>query len=102
VSALGLRAPAEHAALLGNQAKAATLAASALEASDSPAFVAALGAQHRALAALGKAASIPIVTPELEELSRCSWASPRPARRCARASSGALIACSSSSYRRPV
>lgn len=68
VSALALRAPAEHAALLGKQAEAAILAASALEASDSPAFVAALGAQHRALAALGKAASIPIVTPELAEL----------------------------------
>jgi phosphomevalonate kinase len=67
VKALELRAPSEHAALLGAQAKASVQAAAALEAADPRAFIAALGAQHRALRALGSAAAIAIVTPELAE-----------------------------------
>jgi phosphomevalonate kinase len=68
VKALELRAPTEHAALLGAQAEASTLAAAALQAAEPRAFIAALGAQHRALRALGNAAGIAIVTPTLAEL----------------------------------
>ena len=69
VKALELRAPSEHAALLGAQANASAQAAAALEAADPGAFIAALAAQQRALRALGSAAAIAIVTPELVELS---------------------------------
>jgi phosphomevalonate kinase len=68
VKALELRAPSEHAALLGAQATASVQAAAALQAADPRAFIAALGAQHRALRALGDAAAIAIVTPTLVEL----------------------------------
>lgn len=69
VSALERRAPVEHASLLGAQAVASAQAAAAVEAGDAAALLTALGAQQRALMALGRAAAIAIVTPELVQLS---------------------------------
>jgi phosphomevalonate kinase len=69
VTTLEQRAPSEHAALLAAQSEASAQAAAALEVADTQAFITALGAQQRALWALGKAAAIAIVTPELAALS---------------------------------
>ena len=69
VKGLEQRAPTEHAALLGAQAQASARAAAALEAADTQGFITALGEQQRALRALGSAAAIAIVTPELAELT---------------------------------
>jgi phosphomevalonate kinase len=69
VKALEQRAPTEHAALLGAQAQASEQASAALQAADAQGFIKALGAQQRALRALGSAAAIAIVTPELAELA---------------------------------
>jgi phosphomevalonate kinase len=68
VVALRARDSALYARLLGKQADAAEQAAGAAIAGDAAGFVAALSAQGRALAALGVAAGVPIVTPSLERL----------------------------------
>jgi phosphomevalonate kinase len=68
VSRLAETAPARHEQWLGDQAAAAAEAASSIARGDAAAFVTALGAQHRALAGLGAAAQVPIVTPELSDL----------------------------------
>lgn len=68
VKALAARAPDVHARWLGAQATAAGAAASAAQAGDADALVAALRDQGRALLELGRHAEAPIVTPELAEL----------------------------------
>lgn len=68
VVALRNRDAALHRRLLGAQADAAERAAAAAIAGEAAGFVAALAAQGRALAALGAAAGVPIVTPSVERL----------------------------------
>jgi phosphomevalonate kinase len=80
VGALALRDSALHARLLGAQASASVEAVAALDSADARAFIRALSAQHAALAALGAAAGVPIVTPELGAL-----------RAAAEAQGGALL-----------
>ncbi|HEY6077317.1 MAG TPA: hypothetical protein VIW29_00845 [Polyangiaceae bacterium] len=69
VGALSESSPDEHQRLLFAQALATEQASAAASSADAAAFVAALRAQHRALHALGRAAGVPIVTPELAELN---------------------------------
>lgn len=69
VAGLSQRSPDAHQRLLFAQALAAEQAAAAAHSADAAALVAALRAQHRALHALGLAAGVPIVTPELAELN---------------------------------
>ncbi len=70
VDALAARSPQEHAVWLGAQTSAAWTAAHCIERRDPAAFLAALRAQQRALSGLGRAAGVPIVTPELDLLAR--------------------------------
>lgn len=65
VARLAQSAPSRHDMWLGAQAEAARAAAHAVERADVQALLAALSAQQRALAGLGQAAGVPIVTPEL-------------------------------------
>jgi phosphomevalonate kinase len=58
-----------HGAALERQAQAAERAVNAADADSAQGFVAALREQKSALAALGQAAAVPIVTPELLELA---------------------------------
>lgn len=67
VAELAERDPLLHERLLGAQADAATAAARSIE--EPVGFVAALRAQFEALSRLGAAAGVPIVTPELTDLS---------------------------------
>jgi phosphomevalonate kinase len=69
VAALGLREPTHHRHWLDSQGAAATAAATSLRAGDAAGFVAALRDQLEALSGLGRAAGVPIVTPELAELA---------------------------------
>ena len=69
VKDLAQRSTSDHERLMSAQAKAAEQAVRAAMADDGSAFVAALGAQHRALLELGHAAGVPIVTPQLVELA---------------------------------
>lgn len=69
VARLAEREPALHQHFLGAQAAAATSAAASIQQSGAPGFVAALRAQYQALSGLGRAAGVPIVTPELVELT---------------------------------
>lgn len=69
VARLAKVAPALHARWLGSQILAAQQAVLAVAGSNSRAFVAALRSQQRALAGLGHAAGVPIVTPELASLA---------------------------------
>jgi phosphomevalonate kinase len=68
VARLEAHSPSEHARWLEAQAAAATRAAECVVKRDAAGLVAALTEQYRALSGLGRAASVPIVTPELEEL----------------------------------
>ena len=68
VQQLAARAPQEHQRLLAAQAAAAERAAVATAPGAEAAFIAALRDQQRALADLGRAAGVPIVTPALSEL----------------------------------
>jgi hypothetical protein len=70
VRGLGARDPASHDRLMGDQGSAAHRAVEAVEGGDAGRFIAALDAQARALAALGDAASAPIVPEEARELAR--------------------------------
>ncbi|MGC4092331.1 MAG: hypothetical protein QM756_31495 [Polyangiaceae bacterium] len=75
VHALRAADPRGYARLMQAQADASEAAAVALLAGDAPSLLAALGRQGEALAALGVAAGVPIVTPELAALqSRASAA----------------------------
>ena len=69
VNALQARAPEEHAAWLGAQTSAAWAAAHSIEGQDAAGLVRALRDQQRALSGLGRAAGVPIVTPELALLA---------------------------------
>jgi phosphomevalonate kinase len=69
VRELAGRDPANHERLMGDQAAAAREALDAVEAGDAAQFVAALDAQGRALAALGDAASAPIVPDDARSLA---------------------------------
>jgi phosphomevalonate kinase len=64
------RAPAEHAAWLGAQTSAAWAAAQSIEQNDATGLMRALRGQLRALTGLGRAAGVPIVTPDLALLAR--------------------------------
>jgi phosphomevalonate kinase len=82
VRALAARESATHDRLMGEQAAAALRAIDAVVTVDAVAFVAALDAQGRALAALGDAASAPIVPAEaraLAELARAAGSTVLPA-----------------------
>jgi phosphomevalonate kinase len=68
VARLALTSPDEHAHWLGAQAHAARAAALSVTDGDARGLLVALAGQYRALQGLGKAAGVPIVTPELEEL----------------------------------
>jgi phosphomevalonate kinase len=68
VEALRARDPAAHARYLGAQADASRAAASCAERADAAGLLQALRAQFAALSGLGRAAQVPIVTPELAEL----------------------------------
>lgn len=68
VARLALEAPSEHARWGGAQAAAATSAAACIESGDALGLLRALAEQYRALSGLGRAAGVPIVTPELEAL----------------------------------
>jgi phosphomevalonate kinase len=70
IAAVNALEVAKRQPLLAAQADAAMQAEAALDARDAGAFVAALAKQHHALAALGAAAGVPIVTPELAQLRR--------------------------------
>ncbi len=74
VARLAERAPAEHQRWLGQQAAGAERAVQAAEAGDAAGFIAALAAQARALSGLGRAAGVPIVTPELGGLAAAAEA----------------------------
>jgi phosphomevalonate kinase len=54
---------------MGRQCAASELAADALSSADTQAFITALGEQGMALAVLGEAAGIPIVTPAVNALA---------------------------------
>ena len=69
VAKLAQVSPQLHARWLGSQILAAHQAALSVARSSSRAFIAALRAQQRALAGLGQAAGVPIVTPELATLA---------------------------------
>jgi mevalonate kinase len=68
VKELCARDSREYARRIGVQAEASERAADALVRGDARAFVRALGEQSHALAELGRAAGVAIVTPELEAL----------------------------------
>jgi len=67
VARLGERAPNEHQKWLGAQGSAAEAAAKSLLDQDAGRFIQALAAQFGALSGLGRAAGVPIVTPELSQ-----------------------------------
>lgn len=69
VAQLATRSPELYARSMGSQVLAAHDAALAAARRDGRAFIAALRAQSRALSALGDAAQVPIVTPELAALA---------------------------------
>jgi phosphomevalonate kinase len=69
VAQLARRAPELYARWMGSQILAAHQAALAAVHQNPNAFIAALRAQQRALAGLGQAAGVPIVTPALAELA---------------------------------
>lgn len=69
VDDLKARAPSEHERWLSAQSLASRQAVQAVEGADTARFIAALVAQFDALRGLGEAAQVPIVTPELCELS---------------------------------
>lgn len=80
VRALREREPADYATLIEAQSAAALRAERAVLKGDAAGFVAALHAQRAALAALGRVAGAPIVTPEAERLaSRAAPAAVLPA-----------------------
>lgn len=66
------RAPAEHAVVLGALRAAAERAGDALRSGQTPDLIAQLELQRAGFVALGRAAAIPIVTPEAEQLSRAA------------------------------
>jgi phosphomevalonate kinase len=68
------RDPAAHAARINAQADAAEAALSATERGSADDFVAAIARQVETLTALGQAAGVSIVTPELAELARLARA----------------------------
>lgn len=68
VEALRSADPAAHARYLGAQSEASFAAAAAAESGDARGLLEALGAQRAALSGLGRAAQVPIVTPELAAL----------------------------------
>jgi phosphomevalonate kinase len=74
VRELAARDASGHERHMSAQATASEQATSAVAAGDASAFIAALGAQHRALLGLGRAAGVPIVTPELAELGSAAEA----------------------------
>jgi phosphomevalonate kinase len=69
VAELRGRAPSQHSNWLERQSAAATSAAESLRRGSAAGFVAALREQFLALSGLGRAAGVPIVTPELAELA---------------------------------
>jgi phosphomevalonate kinase len=69
VQRLREQAPETHARWLGAQAEAAASAARCVQQHDAAGLLAALLAQQRALSGLGRAAGVPIVTPELAQLA---------------------------------
>ena len=71
------RSPSEHAALFGALRAAAERASQALRSGQTPDLIAQLDQQRAGFLALGRAAGIPIVTPEADRLSRA--AGPRAA-----------------------
>jgi phosphomevalonate kinase len=74
VALLARREPDRHQQLLAEQTAAAERAVQAVQESDVPGLIVALRAQHRALAQLGRAAGVPIVTPELCDLEAAAEA----------------------------
>jgi phosphomevalonate kinase len=70
VDRLAQVAPGDHAHWLSAQAAASLAAAESVEQRDPAGLLNALGAQYRALSGLGRAAGVPIVTEELDELGR--------------------------------
>ena len=66
------RAPSDHAALFGALRAAAERASEALRAGQTPDLIAQLDQQRAGFVALGRAAGIPIVTSEAEQLSRAA------------------------------
>ncbi|HTQ07295.1 MAG TPA: hypothetical protein VMI54_25740 [Polyangiaceae bacterium] len=80
VRALRERDPEDYATLMDAQSSAALRAERAVSTGDAVGFVSALHAQRAALAALGRVAGVPIVTPEAERLaSRAAPAAVLPA-----------------------
>ncbi len=80
VRALREREPADYATLIEAQSAAALRAERAANTGDAAGFVSALHSQRAALAALGRVAGVPIVTPEAERLaSRAAPAAVVPA-----------------------
>jgi phosphomevalonate kinase len=69
VARLRARAPAEHSSLLGALKQAAERAAVAARDGQALDLIAELGRQREGLAALGRAAGVPIVTAEMEQLA---------------------------------
>jgi phosphomevalonate kinase len=69
--------PRDHEQLMGELRAAASRAAAALRAARPEAFVVELSAQRELLSRLGAASSVPIVTPEVQQLAE--WAKPRGA-----------------------
>lgn len=80
VRALRERDPGDYATLIDAQSAAALRAEHAVNTGDAAGFVAALHGQRAALAALGRVAGVPIVTPEADALaSRAAPAAVLPA-----------------------
>jgi len=74
VRSLAEREPQSYSALIGTQSRAAEAAVRAVLRGRADDFVAALGEQRRALAALGQAADVDIVTQSVEALAALSEA----------------------------
>jgi len=74
IAEFAARDPAAHARCIDAQAEAAQLALDAAERDDAADFVSAIARQVTTLSALGQAAGVPIVTPELAELARLAVA----------------------------
>jgi len=72
VARLRARCPSEHALLLGALGAAAERASEAMRCGQTPDLIAQLDQQRAGFVALGRAAGIPIVTPEAERLSRAA------------------------------
>jgi mevalonate kinase len=76
VAQFRVRSPSEHASLLGVLGAAAGAAAAALRSGKIPDLLENIRAQSAGFGALGRAAGVPIITPEVQQLEECASSYP--------------------------